>query len=151
MLFPPGELFRGARVVPTDHRIEPVAFVVQRQAVHAHPGDRHGANLTTLVELANARPFEVSIEVSERALRRYGLTFDQVAAAVRRSSLDLPGGSVKTAGGEILLRTRGQAYDDTQFAAIPLRGTPDGRQLRLGDLATIRDGFDEEPLKIIGL
>jgi multidrug efflux pump subunit AcrB len=61
----------------------------------------------TMVELASVRPYEISIEVSEDALRKYGLTFDFVAAAVRRSSLDLPGGSVKTAGGEILLRARG--------------------------------------------
>ena len=64
----------------------------------------------TLVELQNARPYEISIEVSEEALRRHGLTFDQIARAVRMSSLDLPGGSVKTAGGEVLLRTKGQAY-----------------------------------------
>jgi multidrug efflux pump subunit AcrB len=61
----------------------------------------------THAELANARPYEVSIEVSEQALRRHGLTFDDVVAAVRRSSLDLSGGSIKTAGGEILLRTKG--------------------------------------------
>ena len=62
------------------------------------------------VELANARPYEISIEISERDLRRHRITFSQVADAVRRSSLDLPGGSVKTSGGEILLRAKGQAY-----------------------------------------
>ena len=63
----------------------------------------------TQVELVSAPPYEISIEVSEVTLRRHGLTFDQVADAVRRSSLDLPGGSVRTEGGEILLRTIGQA------------------------------------------
>ena len=61
------------------------------------------------VELTNAPPYEISIEVPENTLRRHGLTFDFVARAVRRSSLDMPGGSVKTDGGEILLRTKGQA------------------------------------------
>ncbi len=61
----------------------------------------------TQVDIANARPYEIAIEVSEAALRRHGLTFDQVADAVRRSSLDMPGGSVRTDGGEILLRTIG--------------------------------------------
>ena len=60
------------------------------------------------VELSAARPYEIAIEVSEHTLRRYGLTFDEVAQAVRRSSLDLPGGTVKTSGGEISLRTKGQ-------------------------------------------
>jgi multidrug efflux pump subunit AcrB len=52
----------------------------------------------TQVQLVVARPYEISIEVSESALRRYGLTFDEVARAVRRSSLDLPGGSIRTDG-----------------------------------------------------
>jgi len=64
----------------------------------------------TQAEVTSIRPYEVSIEVSEQALRRYDLTFDEVAQSIRRSSLDLPGGSIKTEGGEILLRTKGQAY-----------------------------------------
>ena len=67
----------------------------------------------TQVDIVSAPPYEISIEVSETALRRHGMTFDQVADAVRRSSLDLPGGSVRTDGGEILLRTIGQAYRGT--------------------------------------
>ena len=56
----------------------------------------------------SAPPYEISIEVSEDDLRRHGMTFDQVADAVRRSSLDLPGGSVRMERGEILLRTMGR-------------------------------------------
>ncbi|NIV46298.1 MAG: AcrB/AcrD/AcrF family protein, partial [Gammaproteobacteria bacterium] len=97
----------------------------------------------TVVELLTARPFEISIEVSEESLRRHGLTFDQVANAVRRSSLDLPGGSVKTEGGEILLRTKGQAYRGHEFADLVLLTRPDGTHLRLGEVATIVDGFAE--------
>jgi multidrug efflux pump subunit AcrB len=97
----------------------------------------------TLVELASVRPFEVSIDVSEATLRRWNLTFDHVAEAVRRSSLDLPGGSVKTAGGEILLRTKGQAHRAAQFEQLVVLTRPDGTHLRLGEIATIRDGFAE--------
>ncbi|MGD8397175.1 MAG: efflux RND transporter permease subunit, partial [Candidatus Eiseniibacteriota bacterium] len=95
----------------------------------------------TLVEMANARPYEISIEVSEDALRRYGLTFDEIATAVRRGSLDLPGGSVKTRGGEVLLRTKGQAYHAREFEELVLISRPDGTQLRLGEVATVIDGF----------
>jgi multidrug efflux pump subunit AcrB len=95
------------------------------------------------VELASARPYEIAIEVSENDLRRFGLTFDQVAAAVRRSSLDLPGGSVRTAGGEILLRTKGQAYVGNEFEDLVLLSRPDGTHLRLGDVANVVDGFAE--------
>ncbi len=97
----------------------------------------------TLAELANARPYEISIEVAEGALRRHGLTFDQIAQAVRRSSLDLPGGSVKTAGGQILLRTKGQAYRGLEFEALVLLTRPDGTHLTLGEVAEVVDGFAE--------
>jgi len=97
----------------------------------------------TQVELANARPYEISIEVSETLLRRHGLTFDEVAQAVRRSSLDLPGGSVKTEGGEFLLRTKGQAYRGHEFESLVLITRTDGSHLALGDVATIVDGFED--------
>ena len=97
----------------------------------------------TQVDLISAPPYEISIEVSEVALRRHGLTFDQVADAVRRSSLDLPGGSVRTDGGEILLRTIGQAYRGDEYEELVLWTRPDGSRLHLGDVATVVDGFEE--------
>ena len=95
------------------------------------------------VELASARPYEISIEVSELALRRHGLTFDDVARAVRRSSLDLPGGSVRSESGEILLRTIGQAYRGEEYEKLVLLARADGTRLRLRDVATVVDGFAE--------
>ncbi|MBM41137.1 MAG: hypothetical protein CL483_04330 [Acidobacteria bacterium] len=95
------------------------------------------------VELQGAKPYEISIEVSETALRRYGLTFDRVADAVRGASLDLPGGAVRAEGGEILLRTVGQAYRGTSFEDLALITRADGTYIRLGDVATVVDGFAE--------
>ena len=97
----------------------------------------------SLVEITSARPYEISIEVSETALRRHGLTFDDVARAVRRSSLDLPGGSVRSASGEILLRTIGQAYRGDEYARLVLLTRADGTRLELGEVATVVDGFAE--------
>ena len=97
----------------------------------------------TQVEVTNARPYEISIEVSEDALRRHGLTFDEVAQAVRRSSLDLPGGSVRTDSGEVLLRTKGQAYRGDEYENLALWTRPDGSRLRLGEVARVVDGFAE--------
>jgi multidrug efflux pump subunit AcrB len=111
-------------------------------------GQRVRDELTTVpgitqVELVVARPYEVSIEVSEEALLRHNLTFDAVAMAVRRSSLDLPGGSIRTPGGEILLRTKGQAYRGDDFEDLVLLTRPDGTRLMLGDVARVVDGFAE--------
>ena len=97
----------------------------------------------TQADLTNARPYEIAIEVSEEDLRRYNLTFDAVANAVRAASLDLPGGSVKTATGEILLRTKGQAYVGREFEELTLLTRPDGSRIELGDVATVVDAFEE--------
>lgn len=97
----------------------------------------------SVVELTSPRPYEVSVEVSEYTLRRYGLNFSDVVSAIRGSSLNLPAGSIKTSGGDIQLQTRGQAYDRFDFERIPLLSTRDGTQVMLGDVATVRDGFED--------
>ncbi|HKK53403.1 MAG TPA: efflux RND transporter permease subunit, partial [Myxococcota bacterium] len=95
------------------------------------------------VDLSGTRPYEISIEVSEAALQSYGLRFDDVVSAIRRSSVDLPGGSVRTRSGEILLRTDNQAYRGAEFASIPLLTREDGSRVLLGQVARIVDGFEE--------
>ncbi|WP_226665148.1 efflux RND transporter permease subunit [Microbulbifer aggregans] len=96
------------------------------------------------VDVWGDRDDEVSIEVSEVNLRRYNLSFDDVASAVRRSSLDLPAGMVRSERGDIQVQTRGQAYNADDFARIPLVSRKDGTRLLLGDVAQINDGFEEE-------
>jgi multidrug efflux pump subunit AcrB len=95
----------------------------------------------SVVELRSPRPFEVSVEVSEYTLRRYGLTFSDVVAAIRNSSLNLPAGSIKSVAGDIQLQTRGQAYNRFDFERIPLLSTRDGTQVMLGEVASVVDGF----------
>ena len=99
------------------------------------------------VELQFARPYEISIEVSEHTLRRHGLTLAAIAQAIQRSSLDIPGGSIKTEGGEILVRTKGQAYRGKEFEDIVVLTRPDGTNLTLREIATVVDGFEESDLQ----
>jgi multidrug efflux pump subunit AcrB len=89
------------------------------------------------------RPYEISIEVSEYELRQYGLTMSEISQAIKNSSVDLPGGTIKSDGGDILLRTTGQVYTGSEFAQLVLRTFPDGTRLLLSDVATITDGFVE--------
>ena len=96
------------------------------------------------VELLTTPPYEISIEVSEAALRRWGLTFDDIANAVRRFSVDTPGGSVKTQTGEVLLRTEGQAYTGGEYGRLLLLTRPDGTRIHLNDVANVVDGFEEQ-------
>ncbi len=93
------------------------------------------------VETFGARDYEIAIEPSEEALRKYGLTFDEVARAVSENSVDLGGGDVRSARGNISLRARDQAYRKADFERIPVRTDPDGSRIFIRDVATVRDGF----------
>jgi len=100
----------------------------------------------SFVQVTGVRDYEISIEVSNDVLRSYGLSLDDVAMAVRRASLDMPGGRVDTADEEILVRVKGQKYDRDDFAGIIVRGARDGSTLRLDQIARIEDGFQETDL-----
>ncbi len=97
-----------------------------------------------LAEIVGSRAYEISIELSEEKLQQYKLTFDDVSQAVKRSSIDMPGGRIKTLGGDILLRTTGQAYTGKEFGQLILRTNSDGTRLVLADVANIKDDFVEQ-------
>ncbi len=96
------------------------------------------------VETFGARDYEVSIEPSEEALRKYGLTFEEVARAVEQNSVDLGGGDIRSERGDISLRARDQAYRKADFERIPVRTDPDGSRIFIKDVATVRDGFVDQ-------
>ncbi|MGB1891295.1 MAG: efflux RND transporter permease subunit [Candidatus Latescibacterota bacterium] len=108
--------------------------------------DLRNSGVISQVELSGVRVDEISIEVSDQALRRYGLTFDQLTAAVRRTSLDLPAGSVESEDGEILLRTQGLMRSGREYEEVVVLTRPDGTTLTLGDIASVRDGFEDNDL-----
>ncbi|GIU40781.1 acriflavin resistance protein [Shewanella sairae] len=97
----------------------------------------------TKAQVTGVRDYEIGIELSEDKLREYGLTFSQVAQAVQNSSIDLPGGSIRAKDGDILLRTKGQAYTGEDFAQIVVSTRPDGSRIMLPQVATINDSFEE--------
>lgn len=98
------------------------------------------------VTIAGTRDFEMSIEVSEEKLRQFGLTHRQVADAVRRTSVDLPGGSVRAESGEMILRALGKRYDAAEFRTIPVATRADGSEVLLEDVAEVTDAFEDVDL-----
>ncbi len=96
-----------------------------------------------VVELYAARPYEISVEVPREELRRYNLTLSDIARRVGESSVETPGGGVKTAGGEILVRTAARKRHGADFETIPILSRPDGTQVLLRDMAGVDDGFQE--------
>lgn len=98
------------------------------------------------VAMGGVRPWEISISIPEFSLRQYGLTLDDVARVIRNASRDIPGGSIKTESGDILVRALGQAYKKNEFSDISIISRKNGTRIRLGDIASINDGFNEDPL-----
>ncbi len=97
----------------------------------------------TQVELGGIRNFEISVEVPQENLRRYNLTLADIARGIDRASVDLPGGGIKTSGGEILVRVReGREYGQ-EFGQIPIITANDGTHVLLEDIAQINDLFEE--------
>jgi multidrug efflux pump subunit AcrB len=95
------------------------------------------------VTIFGSRDYEITVEVPESQLRKYNLTLGEVATAIRKNSLNLPAGSIRTDSGQILLRTKAQAYWQQGFEEILLLSSNDGVRVKLGDIATIKDAFVE--------
>ena len=105
-----------------------------------------GAPSISQVTVAGTRDYELSIEVSEERLRELGLTHQMVAAAVKRTSVDLPGGSIRAEGGELILRALGKRYTADEFRTIPVATREDGSVVLLEEIADVRDGFEDVDL-----
>lgn len=97
----------------------------------------------SLVEVSGTRDYEISIEVPLATLRALGLTLEDIAYAVRQSSLNLSAGSIDTKESKVRVRTIGQNYNQFDFEEIAIVAQNDGTIVRLRDIAIIRDGFQE--------
>lgn len=97
-------------------------------------------------DIEGVRPYEIGIEIRQADLRAYNLTLDGVAEEINRQAFDLSAGQLRSAGGDVLLRTQQQAYGYEEFSQVVLRRFADGSALQLGDIADIKDGFDENPV-----
>ena len=94
-------------------------------------------------------PRELSVEVSRENLQAYGLTLDGIAQQIRSASMELPGGGVKTDGGELLVRVSDRRRTADDFKELLLRSTVDGAQVRLGDIAEVVDGYEDNDQSFI--
>ncbi len=97
-----------------------------------------------LTEQISKVPEQVTIEISEDALRRYNLTFSQVSQAISGSSVNLSAGTVETTGGNLQLRARNLADSKAEFEKIIVRQASNGGVVTVGDVANVIDGFDDD-------
>lgn len=105
-----------------------------------------GLPSVSYIEVANTRDYEISIEVDRDKLNAYEITIQQLAGIVGSNSLELPGGTVDTDTISIPLRTLGRNYTKADFEAIVIRTDPSGAKVRLKDIATVTDGFENNEL-----
>jgi multidrug efflux pump subunit AcrB len=101
------------------------------------------------VDIFGSRQYEIAVEVSEERLREYNLSFSAVSDAIRRSNLNLAGGTIRTKGEEIRIRTVGRKYTGQELADIVVMARPSGEIITLDRIATIHDGFSEDPIQAI--
>ena len=97
----------------------------------------------TQLEFWNAPPYVTHVEIPRQTLREYGLTLSRVSDIIRRSSQDVAAGSIQSNAGEILLRVKGRKQYADEFAAIEILTNRNGQVVRLGDIASVRDGFED--------
>ncbi|MDA0283866.1 MAG: efflux RND transporter permease subunit, partial [Planctomycetota bacterium] len=93
-----------------------------------------------------AKEYQIDIEISQATLRKYGLTHRDVADAVRRGNVELPAGSIRAKTGEVLLRASNKHVTGREIARIPVLTDESGTSLTVGDLGTVKDGFDDREI-----
>ena len=111
-------------------------------------GERIRDDLAALTDVDHAdlqgvRDAQIDIELSEVAMRRYGISFNDVVNGIRRSSLNLPAGTIRAETGDIQIQTRGQAYVEDDFNSISISSRADGTEIKISDVATVKDTFEE--------
>ncbi len=111
--------------------------------------DLLASGVISQVNISGLSALEISIEVSEDDLRRYGITFDEVASAVRLNNRDISAGSIKSSNEEILIRSKAKETEAALISEIIVRSNPDGSNLLLKDIATIKEQFADQPTKAL--
>ncbi len=91
--------------------------------------------------IMGTKPYQIDVEISEATLRSYGLTLERVAAILRATNIELPGGQLKSEGQEILLRTKNKGRVGEEIGRLPLVTDPGGVVLSVNDLGSVRDEF----------
>ncbi len=112
---------------------------IVRNSLLSHPN-------ISQVDIEQRRGFEMTVQISKSSLQQHSLTLDQVSNIIKKSNLDMPGGKIKTSGGDILIRTKEKRYTEAEYANIPIIYSDQGI-LRLGDIAQITDGFEESDIR----
>lgn len=94
-------------------------------------------------DILGVRPFQIDVEIPEEQLRRHSLSLRDVATAIRRQNVELPGGVMMTSGQDILMRGKHRFDTGEEIARLPVLHDPSGDVITVGELGHVRDGFED--------
>lgn len=95
------------------------------------------------VRILGIREQQIWVEVDPARLEQYGMSLDDVRAAIAAHNRNVPGGTLKTPRGEILVRTLGEVAGAEEVERIILRSVATGTPLTVADLAIVHETFEE--------
>ena len=94
-------------------------------------------------DILGAREYQIDVEIPESQLRQHGLTLQQVASIIRRQNMELPGGTMRTPGQDLLLRGKNKHEVGAEIAQLPVLEDVSGDVITVGELGNVRDGFED--------
>jgi multidrug efflux pump subunit AcrB len=114
-----------------------------REAAKRVRDDLEEAADTTEIQISGLRDREIWVEIRADKLEEHGLTFEEVGRVLAGSNLDLPAGQLKSGAGNIRVRTLGERSSASDISAYLVKSLPDGRTVRLADIASVRETFED--------
>ena len=101
------------------------------------------------INMFGARDEEIWVEVRPETLRQLDLKLSDIGERIRATSEDLPSGEL--AGGERQVRSLGLMREAREIRDVEVKSFPNGRKLRLGDIAHVTEAFEESGKKAVRL
>ena len=123
---------------------DPVAAELRLRALAEEVRDELTAlPVVSQATVQGAKAFQIDVEIPEQNLRQYGLSLRDVAQTLRRENLDLPGGTLKGAAQDVIIKGEARGETGDLIREIPLVTDPSGVVLTVEDLGEVRDAFDD--------
>ncbi|MEO1503765.1 MAG: efflux RND transporter permease subunit [Pseudomonadota bacterium] len=107
------------------------------------------AGVAPNLEITGFSDRQLRIEIADATLRQYGLSLQDISNTIRSQNVDLPAGGIEAADGEILLRFADERRTVDGLRDLVVVSGEEGGQVRLGDIATIEDRFEDDEVEIL--
>lgn len=91
---------------------------------------------------------ELTVEVDQDSLVEHGLPITEVADRISIWMSQVPGGTLRSSGGDIVIRTNTPEETSLDVEEIVIRSSQDGETLRLGDIAAVHTTLVDIPMSI---